>query len=679
MSRLRRPRRRRPPTILHPGQVIVGAEARGIFGERAGHVSGVGVAEGVEQPDQLVAMRGDDVGEGRVALPGEVDDPDLVRGAELDVAGRRDPGAGADRRECALRGHVGLERQLRREAALTSRRLGGVPVLKSIRVTRPSRSISIRSASARSSKVDPSARLSRRTPVCSTTRRSIADRRTPSQARKARVPAFDPGPVEGPEPRLFERNAERFAQPLAKLSGRPRGHVRPRIGRRMSRKSDVEGGAELTRAHRHREPFGGCKLKDPLGIDAVGVAAQHLDARHAQRSRPQLDRRARRGAADGRHRGGRFERAGQGDVTPAARPARVPGGPGDRRQTLEEPGRDGRCAAAFGRPGDQHLGLSQRHLEIMRRKADAPLGRREAQRGPHGAVQEGVGAHLGGPDRLVEAAEDHPVGRQEPGFEQPQDLDARVAAGGAAHRHVGGEPIEQRPVAGAVEQDGRVGGLLEVLEKRRQHGIARSRRIRFAGLLLEQRPEHPLMRIEPGRQRGRTPQTEQRRQGGHEVGQERAEVGKAPGIDALQDPGRMRFLARRLCPGQQSRGVVQGAGRQDAAQDGALEAPGEPHHLRPPAPEPQVGMVEQRQDLDRRQILQGTIEHQPGQRAGRGLAERLAARILDVDVPPHQLLAHPPRQRAIGRHQGRRAGPVQHLAQRPPRSTAPPRARRPPR
>ena len=91
---------------------------------------------------------------------------------------------------------------------------------------------------------------------------------------------------------------------------------------------------------------------------------------------------------------------------------------------------------------------------------------------------------------------------------------------------------------------------------------------------------------------------------------------------------------------------------------------GQAGHLATRASEPQIRVMQQRQDLDRCQVLQGAIEHQTGQRAGRGLAERLAARFFDVDVPTGQFLAHPPRELPVRRDERRRAPSLERFAQR---------------
>src|SRR4029077_12631251 len=85
-------------------------------------------------------------------------------------------------------------------------------------------------------------------------------------------------------------------------------------------------------------------------------------------------------------------------------------------------------AAAFLRPAQDRLARPERADEIVRRLADAPLGRRQAQRGAHRPVEKGVGLNRGRPYRFVEARQKHTIEAQETRFEEAQDLQAWVSA-----------------------------------------------------------------------------------------------------------------------------------------------------------------------------------------------------------------------------------------------------------
>ena len=64
----------------------------------------------------------------------------------------------------------------------------------------------------------------------------------------------------------------------------------------------------------------------------------------------------------------------------------------------------------------------------MRRLADTPLRRGQAQRGAHRPVEKGVGLDRGRPDRFVEARQKHAIEAQETRFEEAEDHEARVSA-----------------------------------------------------------------------------------------------------------------------------------------------------------------------------------------------------------------------------------------------------------
>ncbi len=66
-------------------------------------------------------------------------------------------------------------------------------------------------------------------------------------------------------------------------------------------------------------------------------------------------------------------------------------------------------------------------------------------------------------------------------------------------------------------------------------------------------------------------------------------------------------------------------------------------------------MLEQRQQLRRRQRASRRFRDEPGEYAGRRIGNRVAACIIGHDVPPPQHHGDPSRQRAVRRHQRSRA------------------------
>ena len=119
------------------------------------------------------------------------------------------------------------------------------------------------------------------------------------------------------------------------------------------------------------------------------------------------------------------------------------------------------------------------HLEIVRGKADAPLGRVEPDLGLHRAGQEGVVGGLRRPCALVEAPEHHQVDALQPRFQRAPDMNARMAAmagpdgegaGQRAHRlgplrERKGDPhiARQKPRQQAFERPAALAGIERVV------------------------------------------------------------------------------------------------------------------------------------------------------------------------------------------------------------------------
>jgi hypothetical protein len=71
--------------------------------------------------------------------------------------------------------------------------------------------------------------------------------------------------------------------------------------------------------------------------------------------------------------------------------------------------------------------------------------------------------------------------------------------------------------------------------------------------------------------------------------------------------------------------------------------------------EPGERMLEQRQQLRRRQAASRRFRNEPAEYAGRRIGQRVAACIVGHDVPALQHHGDPSRQRAVRRHQRSRA------------------------
>ncbi len=108
----------------------------------------------------------------------------------------------------------------------------------------------------------------------------------------------------------------------------------------------------------------------------------------------------------------------------------------------------------------------------MRRQADAPLRRRQAELGAHGPAEPGPGVHLGRPGPFVEAAEDEQVHVLQARLQRSPDRQARMAAVTRPHHLTGEQRGEQRriPLAG---QRRRTGGGVPQLGHESGRGRAR--------------------------------------------------------------------------------------------------------------------------------------------------------------------------------------------------------------
>ena len=201
-------------------------------------------------------------------------------------------------------------------------------------------------------------------------------------------------------------------------------------------------------------------------------------------------------------------------------------------------------------------GRAERGDEIVRGLADAPFRRRQAERGAHRAVEEGVG--LGGrrPDGLVEPGDQREVEGEQPRFEQAEDLQARMRS--ARRRRALGRQhgVEQRRVIGERAAEAGVGFRRPVVEQRLQRFAAA--RVAPIAILGRQRGERGAMSGDEIGERRVGPERAQRRERRGAIGEQRRRgapvgVGQAParrmGVRARAAP-----RARRRAPPPDRRG-----------------------------------------------------------------------------------------------------------------------------
>jgi hypothetical protein len=226
----------------------------------------------------------------------------------------------------------------------------------------------------------------------------------------------------------------------------------------------------------------------------------------------------------------------------------------DHRQKPLKPARgNGRRLAGTMRARQHHFRRTHRHLEIMRRLADAALRRLKPDCGLHRARQERI--FLAGlrPDAFVQTAHQHRVDVLQPGLERAPDEGAGMTAGARLDHPSGNQRIECADpfMSGHAQRRAAVAGF-------KQHGckidpgLVTPKSVQRSGFV----DADPLQCV--GGQRGKPAdrdlvgdtrtgaldqQRGQRSQGSCGAGRE---ISGLPGLiilDALQPPGRMALVA----------------------------------------------------------------------------------------------------------------------------------------
>ena len=154
--------------------------------------------------------------------------------------------------------------------------------------------------------------------------------------------------------------------------------------------------------------------------------------------------RFRRRALGRFHLGRMIERAGEFEINMAAPERAVPAFSGERGDALHEARGHGRAAGDLGGAAQDDFRGAQALRKIVRGKADAALGRIEAEIAAHRAAEPGIVARLGRPGALVEAAQHHAVDGLQARFQRPKDTHAHVV------RFPGGAPRGRRSRRGTA-------------------------------------------------------------------------------------------------------------------------------------------------------------------------------------------------------------------------------------
>ena len=467
--------------------------------------------------------------------------------------------------------------------------------------------------------------------------------------------ALEARPPERPHPGLGERRPERL------LPGAQQHRERvPRQLIGMGAHEALDGGVD------HAAALGGAGIgvdgierdepQNVAGIDGVGIAHQGLDLGHREAARPGIDRRARR------RRRHRLDGFGPVERRLPAEPALALGAVDRSEQRralvaacrlqrvlqLEQParGHTRRALHPVG-AGQQHLGRREALDEIVGGKADAPLRRGQAERGAHGPAQPRVGARIGGPGSLVEAAEAQEIGVLQPCLQGTPDVQPGMQPVGGAHHLGGHQRLEQRRiVAPAHRREARRRGLEPGDEGgRRLARLARPQPLGagFGGAGGKRLGEGDM---------GRHETDEFLRPGAAHRRQERR---RAPGqpVEPVAEP------AIRLIAADHIAEPFEAGRRARTAQGGKLQRP------RPRAERARLdaaggeGMLEQGQQRKRRRVGGGEFRRQPQEHAGRRVGEGDARGIVDLDLPTPQLGGDAPRETPVRGHQ--RRGAAGHL------------------
>ena len=406
----------------------------------------------------------------------------------------------------------------------------------------------------------------------------------------------------------------------------------------------------LTRARLRAEILQLLQGQDVARMNGIGIAAQGLDLGDAERRRAQLQRRARLWAPDGGDLVRTVEAARQCENVVAAPLAGREGIARQRFEPLQEPRGHGGRAATLAGAADDDARRAHRHGEIMRRLADAPLGGRQAKLGAHRAVEESAGLCLRRPDGFVEPCEQHHVGIDEPRLQEAEDLQAWMRAHRTAHDLFSRHQIDERAIIDGAEGDRRIGLVGQFGEQGLEDVVALVLRRRLLRGRVDQRRQSRAMGRDPCGERGVARRVVERCQravqGRHQMG-ERIPVGTG---DARAGGVGVAVGGQRTGGGDHLERPV--AVRQHAAQHCNFQQSGEPLDLGAGLAEPGQRMGEQSQPLGGHAGALPAGEREARQHAIRRGRQRLAAGIVDGNVPACEIRPHAPRQRAIRRDQG---------------------------
>ena len=300
--------------------------------------------------------------------------------------------------------------------------------------------------------------------------------------------------------------------------------------------------------------------------------------------------------------------------------------------------------------------------EVVGGKTDPPFGRRQAELAAHGARQPWIGSRAGRPDALVESAENEQLGRLQPRFERPPDMDAGVGADRPLDRDVRHQRREQVGILTRCDPECLPLIAGQACEQLRQR------------LTVGRRPEAVVTLCLAGG--GREDLAEGAAQGGDrdlagtERGLQRSKAfgeiagkgGSKVPLPVGHSPPGARHVGHAFlgdtCPsfGERRPERSDAAGHPPAAEQGKLEEARRPTALGAAHAEGGQRMLEEGEQLQRVGVRGHCLDQEPREDAGGRPVERLAGRIVDGQLPAVELDRNPAGKRPVGRHQRDRAG-----------------------
>ena len=473
---------------------------------------------------------------------------------------------------------------------------------------------------------------------------------------------------------MLAADLAQFARGMLGQSGAER--LREIAERIVDRRSPVGG------RQRHVDGFERRQAQDVLRIDRVGIAQPILDRGDRQLQRPCRARRPWRRLRDRRDGFRPVEFVGVVDVFLAGGDSRVPAGlAGDGLKPVQKARRHRRRAADLGGVAEDHVAGAEQLREVMRGQADAALRQIELEFVTHRPAQPRVDPRRRRPDAFDQPADDDAVVLRQPRFERAVDPQFGVGHFRPPHGPVAERGVEHFGVVverhhQAARGDLVIAAIAEQFVEGAGQGYALMAVVRDGelGVVARQRRDHVLM---PRGKLGKVVRLEavealQRRQRALQLRDQLLRVVESlvnePGarLGRVQRGGTTGFqfgefmtIARKILRQACALRFRAGAAQQRHFQRLDLVAPAIGG-----ATEPQLRMLQQREQGRGLQPFGGGFRRQSCENAVRRVHQGVAAGIVELQIPASQRRHHAARQCAVGGHQRRGKVEFARLAHR---------------